>query len=124
MKRLILLLLVAGLVFPTGCASVLKGTSQTLTFTSEPEGAQVFIDGKEFGETPLSVKLPKNKFSNVLFKKEGYQSRQAVIEKRFDGLMIMSIIFWDLGTTDLLTGAIFEYSPDSYFVELEKEAGA
>ena len=119
MKKYVFLLVVAGLILSSGCASVLKGTSQAVTFNSEPEGVQVIIDGKKFGVTPLSVSLKKNKYTNVVFKKEGYKSRSVIIEKRFDGIALINV-FWDLSTTDLITGAIYEYSPNSYFVELKK----
>ncbi len=81
----------------------------------------VIIDGREFGETPLSVNLKKNKYSNVTFKKDGYKSRSVVIEKRYDPVTLLSW-FWDLSTTDLITGAIFEYRPNQYYVTLSKAA--
>ena len=119
MKKIVYLALVISIFAVTGCASIMKGTSQVLTFTSEPEGATVIIDGKEFGKTPLDIKLKKNKYSNVMFKKEGYKSRSAIIEKQFDGIALINV-FWDLSTTDLITGAIFEYSPSQYYIELKK----
>ncbi|HHT9160120.1 MAG TPA: PEGA domain-containing protein [Candidatus Brocadiaceae bacterium] len=106
-------------LFMAGCASVIKGTSQTVTFDSNPEGAKVMIDGRPFGVTPLSVSLAKNKYSNITFEKEGYKSRSMVLGKQFDAIALINI-FWDLSTTDLITGAIYEYSPNQYYVDLKK----
>lgn len=112
------LIMAIGLLM-AGCASVIKGTSQTVTFNSNPEGAEVLVDGIPFGATPLSVKLAKNKYSNITFKKEGYKPRSMVLEKQFDGIALINIV-WDFSTTDLITGAIYEYSPSQYYVDLKK----
>jgi len=119
MKKYVFLLVVAGLVLTSGCASIIKGTSQTVTFNSDPDDVTVIIDGKKFGVTPLSVKLKKSKYSNVIFMKKGYKSRPLALQSRFDGVALINIA-WDLGTTDLITGAIYEYNPSSYYVELRK----
>jgi hypothetical protein len=104
-----------------GCASVLKGTQQDVKFDSNPEGAQVFIDGDLMGETPLTLNLKKNKYDNIMVKREGYETQNIPLEKKFDGVAIFNI-FWDLSTTDLLTGAIYEYKPNEYYFELKEGA--
>ena len=118
MKKLIGLILLSLL---TSCAAILKGTSQTVTFTSEPSGAEVFIDGQSRGVTPLSVKLKKNKYDTVMIKKKGYSPVVRPIEKSYDGIALLNI-FWDLSTTDMITGAAYEYEPNSYYVTLEEAA--
>lgn len=116
------LFFLAGLLLASGCVSIIKGTSQTLSFNSEPEGAEVWIDGKSFGHTPLAVSLKKNRYSVVTFKKKGYRTQTVPIESSYDGLALLNI-FWDLSTTDLITGAAYEYAPTMYFAPLSpKEA--
>ncbi|EPZ49793.1 PEGA domain protein [Bacteriovorax sp. BAL6_X] len=105
----------------TSCATVLKGTDQSITFTSSPEGAVVLIDGVERGVTPLTVKLKKNQFDTIMIKKKGYKTVSRPLEKSFDGVAIINV-FWDLSTTDAVTGAIYEYSPNSYHFELRKKS--
>jgi len=116
------LFFLAGLLLASGCVSIIKGSSQTLSFNSEPEEAEVWIDGKAFGSTPLAVSLKKNKYSVVTFKKKGYRTQTVPIEKNYDGLALLNI-FWDSSTTDLITGAAYEYAPSQYFAQLSpKEA--
>lgn len=116
------LFFLAGLLLASGCVSIIKGTSQTLSFNSEPEGAEVLIDGKSFGFTPLAVSLKKNKYTVVTFKKKGYSTQTVPIESSYDGLALLNI-FWDFSTTDLITGAAYEYAPTRYFATLRpKEA--
>jgi len=54
-----------------------------------------------------------------MFKKEGYQTVSRDLSKSYDPVTIISV-FWDLSTTDFLTGAAMEYDPKSYFIELKK----
>lgn len=103
-----------------GCAGIIKGTSQTITITSEPEGATVLIDGQERGVTPLTVKLKKNKYSSIMVKKKGYSTRNQPLEKKYDATALLNI-FWDSSTTDLISGAAYEYEPNSYHFTLTKK---
>ena len=106
-------------LFFTGCASINKGTDQTVTITSEPSNSSVLIDGQNRGKTPLTIKLKKNAHDTIMIKKKGYRSQNRPLEKKYDGLALVNI-FWDSSTTDLITGAAFEYVPNSYHFELEK----
>ena len=45
-------------------------------------------------------------------------SRQ--LDTKVDLVALLSI-FWDLGTTDLVSGAAYKYGQNSYFVELQKK---
>lgn len=113
------ILAVALIFFSTGCTSIIKGTDQTLTFSSEPSGAEVIIDGNSQGKTPLSVKLKKSKYQSVMVKKAGYNPVVRPLDKSYDGLTLLNI-FWDLSITDFITGAAYEYQPSSYHFTLEK----
>ena len=104
-----------------GSATIFKGTSQAITIDSNPEGAKVYVDGQLRGKTPLSISMNKS-LSTHTFRvvKNGYAPVTRVLEKSYDPVAILNI-FWDLSTTDMLTGSAFEYSPNNYMVELEKE---
>ncbi len=103
------------------CATVFTGTSQTVTINSNVEGAEVRIDGNVVGTTPYSGKVRKgNSAKSVLITKSGYQAQQISLNTAINPVTIISIVFWDLGTTDFLSGAAWEYSPNSYYVNLLK----
>lgn len=122
MKSMFLVMASVSLLL-SGCASVIKGTSQTLTVTSEPGGAKVMVDGQELGVTPLTLKLKKNKYDTLMVQKKGFITRSRPLEKSFDPVAVVNI-FWDLSTTDLLTGAVYEYEPSSYHFALEQDPEA
>ncbi|MFC1589508.1 PEGA domain-containing protein [Pseudomonadota bacterium] len=119
MRNLIVLSLFTGVIaLASGCASVISGTTQSVTIDSNPQGAEVSIDGAYIGATPITLKLAKNKKDTVSIKKEGYKSVSRDLTKTFDPVGIINI-FWDLSTTDFITGAAMEYEPNSYFFELQ-----
>lgn len=104
----------------TSCAGIIHGTDQTVTFTSEPSGATVLIDGMSRGKTPLSVKLKKNAYDTVMIKMDGYRAITRPLNKQYDSIALLNV-FWDLSTTDMITGAAYEYEPNTYHFELEKD---
>lgn len=118
MKRILTVLLTSILI--TSCAGVFKGTEQTLTFTSEPSGAEVMLDGQSVGVTPLSIKVKKNKYDTVMLKLAGHKVVNRPLEKSYDAVALVNVI-WDSSTTDLITGAAYEYSPNTYYFKLETE---
>jgi hypothetical protein len=119
--QLVLLSIVALLL--QGCASVIKGQSQTVTFDSTPTGAEVILDGNSMGKTPVTLKLKKNKYETIMIKLKGYKTVTRPLDKSYDAVALLNI-FWDLSTTDLISGAAYEYEPNSYNFTLEAEEGA
>jgi hypothetical protein len=68
------LIIIAGVTSITGCASIVSGTDQNLTFNSEPDAATVTVAGKVVGKTPLSVQVKKGKNQSLTFEKDGYKT--------------------------------------------------
>lgn len=102
------------------CAGVIHGTKQSVTIESTPNGAEVFIDGNSMGKTPLVVKLKKNKYDNIMVKLSGHKTVTRDLEKSYDPITLLNII-WDSSTTDMITGAAYEYEPNKYHFNLEQE---
>ena len=113
------MLLGSSLLF--GSASIFSGTKQHIKIESDPSGATIEIDGVEMGKTHLSLMLRKNEYEIIKLRKDGYEIKTLTLEKHFDPVALLDIL-WDFSTTDFLTGAVYEYSPNSYYVELKKKA--
>jgi len=107
-------------IFLSGCATIISGDTEAVTFNSSPEGADVYIDGALVGRTPISMVLKKNKKDVAMFKKDGYQVVTRELTKSYDPVT-MGSIFWDLSITDFLSGAAMEYEPKSYYIELREK---
>ena len=122
MKKNILLALFIGVAtLLSGCATIMSGTTQAITIDSQPQGAEVSIDGAYVGVTPLTIKIAKSKKETITIKKDGFRTVSRDMTKNFDPVGIINI-FWDLSTTDFITGAAMEYEPNSYFFELQPES--
>lgn len=101
-------------------ATIFHGTTQNISINSDPEGAEVYVDGQLMGTTPVTLTLKKGKYKTIEIRKKCYKPVTLTFQKSFDPVAILNI-FWDLSTTDFLTGALWEYSPNHYFVKLQKE---
>lgn len=56
-----------------GCATLAHGAMQQVTLTSEPPGANVFVDNRNVGVTPVRVEMKRrNAHITVRFEKAGY----------------------------------------------------
>jgi len=120
MKKVLLIVLVLTMLFVvSGCATVLKGSKQSVSIDSNPAGAEVFVDGSRVGTTPVAVDLKKNKHSSIKVIKDGYEPQQQPLQKEYDMISILNA-FWDWSTTDLITGNAFQYAPDAYYFNLQE----
>ena len=109
-------------VFLSGCASVFSGYEQKMTFKSDPEGATVYFDGLARGTTPLELLLRKDEFKEVRISKSGYKDEIIRLQTKIDKTVILNLTVVTAHTTDAMTGAMFEYHPNAYFVNLQKKA--
>ncbi len=104
----------------TSCATILTGTKDMVRITSKPEGATVFVNGIERGQTPTTVILKRKILGGeyITLEKEGYETRQFQPETNFNGvaaLNLFSALFWAI---DIASGAIVRYNPKYYNLEL------
>jgi len=101
-------------------ATIFHGTTQNISINSDPDGAQVYVDGQIMGSTPVTLTLKKGKYKTITIRKRCYKPVTLSLQKNFDPVALLNI-FWDLSTTDFLTGSLWEYSPNHYFIKLQKE---
>jgi PEGA domain len=122
-KNLSILLSVFLITIISGCATIVTGTDQTLTFNSEPDGATVTVSGLVIGKTPLSVQVEKGKNQSLTFEKEGYKTYSTQLSTSMNSWFWGNILIGGLlgSTTDGVSGSINEFSPDQYFVTLTPE---
>lgn len=140
--RLILRLAALAAVASTGCATMAHGTSQAVTVISEPSSAQVFVNGRLAGTTPVQVDLERWRKGTVLrVEKEGFQTREIPLKRAVSGWTLGNLVFANPAIAqgqpspssypstaakglalgfgiDLLSGAAFEF-PKSIQVTLE-----
>jgi hypothetical protein len=114
-----------GVIFIAGCGTVFQGTSQQIVFSIEPEGAicELTLEGNVIGSvSPKSniITVPKNNDDIIAqCNAPGYQKKTIRIESSASKGGISSVFLFDLGITDLSTGAYWEY-PKTVSVVLRK----
>lgn len=125
MKVLAIVLAASTLIFSTGCATLLKGSNESLWVTSNPEGARVLVNGMDAGRTPTTARVNGTKDVLVEVKKDGYESRSVrVTSSLAAGWLILDIIL--LPTLlpiaiDAITGDWKSLDETDVRVELEKK---
>lgn len=117
--------LVLGALTLGGCATIVSGGKQELTFDSSPQGATIEVNGADMGRTPGKVTVPRKTTKEVQIKKSGYKPATVPLETSLDPWFWGNIVTGGLygTTTDGMSGNINRFDPDSYFVSLEPEAG-
>lgn len=104
MQRVMIMVVVVSLLFCSGCATILKGGKQNVDMESTPPKAQVYIDGKYMGDTPLQLKLSVKNDYAVEFRAEGYQPRVYHISNKVGaGWIILDVL---LGLAPVIVDAV------------------
>jgi len=106
-----------------GCASIMSGRFQEMSFQSNPDGATVTISGKVIGKTPLTTTLKKDSGQSLVFTRDGYKPLSMRLDTRLDSWFWGNIVLGGVigSSTDGITGAVHEYSPSQYMVTLQAE---
>jgi hypothetical protein len=117
--RTILFFLTVTLI-ASGCATLLTGTNDNISFSSTPQGAIVYKDGVELCRTPCSVPVKRTLNSeDIEFKLDGYETRVFTLDKQFNVVSVInlgSLFGW---AVDAASGSLVKYGRKSYDLEME-----
>lgn len=76
-----------------GCATMVRGNEQAVTFTSEPPGARVTINSKVRGSTPGRILVERSaEPAQVTVEKEGYYPKTFVLEETTSPMLLGNIL--------------------------------
>jgi len=119
-KSIILLVSLLFAISLSSCASIIDGTTQEVSFNSEPQDVEVTIDGKVIGKTPVAIQLDKKSGRTVVFSLEGYKPQTRSLETTVNPWFFGNIITGGLigSSTDATSGAMYEYSPGQYYITM------
>jgi len=113
------------------CATIMNGRSQQIRVDSNVHGATVRIDNVVVGYTPFVGEIPRGRKNRVITVEAPDGSRQPqMMLVGFDqmkslGNLLLGLVYFSLFsmTTDYITGAVYEYSPDAFYFHLLDEYG-
>lgn len=133
MKNLPITFLILAFLCCTGCASIIHGPRQDLTVNSYPSGAEIYIDGLAFGETPKIISLRrkghnrgdinKKKAYTVRVELPGYEPYEVIVSRKLDGWVFGNLVFGALIglIIDATSGSMYRLSTDELTAQLQKE---
>ena len=121
-RAAVLLLASAAAIGSSGCATIISGTTQTVTIDSTPPGAYVRI-GEHSGTTPVTLSLPKGNDYTVIVS-HGSDKRVVTLNRNLDPIALLNMIppLWPGFIIDTMTGAITKYDASVVSVNFNQQA--
>lgn len=119
MKKMLAMMMTAGALLG-GCATVVDGTTQPVTFKSNPAGVTVYrANGEVLGVTPFTLKMARSGDTTFVAKKDGYTPQ--VVELGYqknntthaNAVSPQTFVIGDM--VDTISGAQFELNSEVNF---------
>ncbi len=112
-RTIALTALLSVLLLAGGCATMIRGTSENLMITSEPDGAQVKLSDGRACKTPCQMECKRNQTIILKFTKDGYQAESLTVCPTLAGAGVILG-----GVIDYGTGAVYSLQPNPAHVIL------
>jgi hypothetical protein len=103
----------------SGCATMIRGTRESLQVMSDPPGATVTVSSGEKGTTPCTFLMQRNQSALLKFTKEGYHPESVSVYPTLAGAGVILG-----GLIDYGTGAVYNLTPNPVNVMLKPIEGA
>ena len=82
------------LLLNSSCATLLRSQKDKIDISSEPSGADIYVNGYRMGATPIKLELEANQTYYIEFKKEGYEPITKVVNTKVGaGWVILDVVF-------------------------------
>ena len=111
------------IMITNNCATIMSGSKQEITITSDPSDADIVYRKTCLGKTPAKIKLKrKEKHAAIRLEKGGYEPVVVNLTRTFNkwyGLNLVSFTIFGL-IVDPITGAAYSLDPDEIDVWLQK----
>lgn len=106
----------------SGCASMFGDKNRTVTVTSVPSNATVYLNGVEQNTAPAQLALGNITTNSyvVRVEKKGYASFNQPIKTSFQPVGLLNILFWPGFIIDALTGDMMKVETPSIIANLHK----
>jgi hypothetical protein len=119
-KVLMFVALIALIASTSSCALIFKGDSQSVFFNSNPQGAQILVDGNLLGTTPAKISLRTNRSYNITFRLPGRKDQNVVLNNHVGTLWIVLDVLGGLFplVIDAATGSWYEFDSTQVNVDL------
>ena len=115
------IVLVLAYLTVTSCATIFSPGPDPVSFSSDPDGATVLVNGVSMGETPVTLELETNKEMQVTFRREGYKDITVALTTHVQpGWVVLDILAGLVGVAvDAATGEWKAFDSGEQYVVLE-----
>jgi len=77
-----------------GCATIFKGSTDKVNFSSDPTAAKVYVNGQYMGKTPFEIELQSKHSYAIEFRKQGYEDKTVILTNSVGaGWLVLDVIF-------------------------------
>lgn len=105
----------------SSCATLYTRSNTFIHFSSNPQDAEILIDGEVVAHTPQTVKVKRSlKKKTIEIRKDGYLLESFEMDKKFKALSLLSTTFIFV---DLISGSIVDYRDNFIHRELIHDSG-
>ena len=118
MKFLNVLLILFLLIFSSGCATIIHGSTQDIGVTTDPSGADLLVDGQTHYQSPATLILSRKYTHLVKISKEGYEEETVKIKQTMSPAVMGDFVLPGGYIVDAATGAQVQLVPDNINVTL------
>lgn len=118
--------LVAAAMSLSACGALFNGGPQNVMVSSNPAGAEVWVDGTNRGITPATLQLSKDQNHTVTLRRAGYQEQTVTINRRLSSTYLILDILGGLVPVivDAATGSWYVLSTDNVNVNMDGSSTA
>ena len=114
--------LVALIVAPAACATIIHGTSEDVSIRSTPDSAAVLVDGQPAGHTPVTFKMSRKENHTVTLNLPGYEPATVPVTRDVSGWFFGNILIGGLVgiAVDAIDGGMYNLKPSEVQSQLAK----
>ena len=112
--------IILAIIFLPSCATIISGQRQQVSFSTDPSGAEIRVDGMPVGITPLSTKIKRTSHA-VNFQKEEYKDVDYYFHAKFNGWYLGNLLLGGLPgmIVDLIVGS-YQNIDDAVYKKMER----
>ena len=111
-----------------GCATIFSGTSEEVSITTSPSDATIYVNDRVVGSGSAAITVSRTYANNerpfIRVARDGYVTQEFRMTNSFNSVSILNLSSVYSWTTDFISGAMFEYAPNQYHVQLVKVGSA
>lgn len=106
----------------SACGTIFNGSSQDISFDSNQQGVQIYINGMKACKTPCTYPIDRQAGSFVISaKKTGFEEQQQIIKSQLSSIAILNLTFWPSWLTDVATGGMWKYNRNGIYIDMENK---